>query len=310
MFRSFKDSFQLIKSAIKAFLKYPSLIIPLFSCWVLLLPIVISIEFFIPWEKFSDWGIVFIAFLIILFFSFVISSSCILLLEQIKQIETHGRLSLSSCLSSAKCNIKKSLPIIFLWGLVWFLIILIELLVRGEDREEQELEFDVKNVTKTMAGYEDKSLSVSAFDAIKKGVRMLAFLIYPAVCWEEKKPKQAIKKGFAVAKTHPKQFFAGFLLTEITSTFIFLPIFIVFLVDQKTGDVQDWVWFMTLVYTGFAWSFSLLIEQLYTAELYLWHMHWEKVHQEAKKNGLNEPKLSDVKRPSIMDDIPDLLNVI
>ena len=42
------------------------------------------------------------------------------------------------------------------------------------------------------------------------------------------------------------------------------------------------------------------------AILYLWHMRWRMECVYARKDGLPEPKLTDVKMPDLLDNVQDL----
>ena len=140
---------------------------------------------------------------------------------------------------------------------------------------------------------------------------MIAFLIYPAIVWEKKGFFKSIKKGLAVAKAHKAEFITGFILTDLAALVVFLPPSILFILSGKFHiEFPDWVWLTTIIYCGFAWSFSMFLEQMFTAELYLWHLLWENESSIAKNNGDELPKLEDVRRPSIMDNVPDMVYTI
>ena len=58
---------------------------------------------------------------------------------------------------------------------------------------------------------------------------------------------------------------------------------------------------------AFAWSFTIYLEQMFTAELYLWSLKWEQAVHKAQQENKPLPELIDVPRPSILDEVPDLL---
>lgn len=310
MFQGIKNGSGLIKESIGAFIKYPSLIVPLLVCWAIYAPIVVYLKFFFQWDNYELSGQLFILFTVILIFSLILSISCLMLLELVRQIETGSKLNIFSAASSTIPNTVKALPITIAWAAIWFVITVIEMLLRRRsDDDDEDAEFNAENVAKTVAGFEEFSLSAAFFEALRKGVRMIAFLIYPAIAWEKKDVSSSVKKGMAVAKTHKAEFATGFVLTDLAAAVVFLPPAIIFILSGKFDvEFPEWVWFATIIYCGFAWSFSMLLEQLFTAELYLWHLLWEKDCEIAQQNGDEPPKLENVKRPSIMDNIPDLAN--
>ncbi len=311
MFQGLKDGTVLIKESIRVFGKYPSLIIPLLACWAIYAPMTVYLTFFFSWDDFSKSQRLFILFIIILIFSFILSVSYLILLKLLQQIETGNSPDIFSAISSSIPNIVKSLPITIAWAVIWFVITVIELSLRERRDDDKNMDFNAENVAKTLSGFEKSSLSASFFEALRKGVRMVAFLIYPSIAWENKGYSKSIKKGLAVAKTHKTEFVAGFVLTELAAVVVFLPPTILFMLSEKFHiEFPDGVWFITIIYSGFAWSFSMFLEQMFTAELYLWHMLWEKECEVAKNNGTEIPKLENVKKPSIMDNIPDLANAI
>ena len=180
--------------------------------------------------------------------------------------------------------------------------------ILSDSEEEKEEELSAKNAAKTLAGVGSFSLSESFFDALQKGTRMVVFLILPAIAWENLSFIAAIRKGIYVLKKNLNIFVGGFLLTLTATFIIYLPPGIIFYISGKFNvKFEDWVWVTTLIYCAFAWSFSMYLEQMFTAELYLWHLKWEKAVRKAKKYGQKIPKLNQIDAPSILDRAKDLL---
>ena len=71
-------------------------------------------------------------------------------------------------------------------------------------------------------------------------------------------------------------------------------------------QVPDSIWLITIIYCAFGWSYSILMEQIFTAELYLWNARWEQELEQTAHNDDNSPKLADVRRPSLLDEYTDL----
>ncbi len=316
MFAGVNNGLELIRESLKAFRRYPSLLIPLLGCWIVYAPVIVYFHFLFPWDDYSVGQQLLVLFGIILFLSFLLSASCLFLLERIREIETAGRLGWAKSVYGVAANLAGALPITLTWAVIWFVITVIEMLFRrgggdedeeGETDPEMATEMTAENVAEVLGGYGEFSLSRAFFDALKKGVRMLAFLILPAIAWENRGTLAAYKKGLGVAASHKSEFATGFVVTELLAAIVFLPPAVLFFLSGRLEvDFPDWVWFLTIIYIGFAWSFSMLLEQLFTAELYLWHLLWERDCERARENGKPEPSLQEVKRPSIMNRVPDL----
>lgn len=309
MFDGIKNGSEVIKESLKVFRKHPMFLVPLFGCWTIYAPIIIYFTYFFPWKQYSTLQIFFIVFFIVFIFSSILSFSNLLLLELIQQLESGKRFNLvSAFFEVVSKDLIKALPITFIWVIIWFILTAIEALL--SKIENRSGEFSAENAAKTLAGYERFSLSRAFFEALQKGVRMIVFLILPAIAWEDKSPVKATKKGLGVLKTHLAEFTTGFALTELAAIIVFLPPGILFVIsDEFEVTFPDFVWYIAIIYCAFAWSFSLFLEQMFAAELYLWHLIWEKECSIAKAENRELPKLREVKRPSVLDDVSDLLNI-
>lgn len=317
MFGGVTNGVELIRESLRAFRRYPSLALPLLGCWAVYAPVIVYFHFLFPWDAYPAGQQLLVLFGIILLLSFLLSASCLFLLERIREIETAERLGWARSVASVVTNLVKALPVTLTWAVIWFVITVIETVFRrgdgdegeegGEAGKEMDTEMTAENVAEVLGGYGEFSLSRAFFGALKKGVRMLAFLILPAIAWENRGTLAAYKKGLGVATSHKSEFATGFVVTELLAVIVFLPPAVLFFLSGKLEmNFPDWVWFLTIIYLGFAWSFSMLLEQLFTAELYLWHLLWERDRDRARENGRPDPGLTEVRRPSIMNGVPDL----
>jgi hypothetical protein len=239
-------------------------------------------------------------------FSMIIGVSCLVLLELIEQIENDQSVSvLRAFWHVLKNDFLRALPILLVWAVLWFILHVIQAIFRRRNSSDED--FTAENAARTLAGIDSKfSLSGAFFESLKKGLRMVVFLILPAVAWEELSPISATKKGLSILKSHISEFAAGFVLSEAVSVFAFLPAFIVFFVTDKFNlTLPDGVWFGIIIYCALAWSFSFYIEQMFAAELYLWHLKWIKASENAKENKKSIPSFYRIKPPSILDDVPE-----
>lgn len=305
MFAGIKNGGALFGAVLRAAIKHPVLIVPLLLVWCIYAPLVIYLYFYFDWDNASTFGALCAVFGSIFAISVLFSWSCFILLEQIRLIETGQKMKLLLPFVVATKNVLRALPITLAWAIIWFLITIVEMIVRPKDTGNHQ-EATPENTARTLGGDGALSISGAFFGALKKGVRMIAFLIFPAIAWEQ--DKKPIRRGLGVARSHKTEFASGFILTEIAAAVVFIPPAIVFAIADNTDVViSDDVWITVIVYCGFAWSFSLLLEQLFSAELYLWDMKWREACDIAKSSDQPLPKLIDVPRPSIMDARADLL---
>ena len=280
---------------------YPALLVPLLFVWMVYGPSILYLEYFFPWDSLSQFDLFVTSFGVIFFFSGALSLSCFWLLELIRRIEAGESLAPITAFPSALKNTLAAIHVVLAWAIIWFVLAVLSAIFSRKG-EEEDKSFSAENAARTLSGSGSFSLSSAFFDAISKGVRMVAFLIFPAFAWESS--SAPIKRGLSVARTHAVEFSSGFVLTELAAAVIFLPPALVFLVADKTDIVLgDGVWVAVMIYCAFAWSVSILLEQLFTAELYLWDMKWRKACDEAKSQNKEAPALRDVPRPSILDNI-------
>lgn len=307
MFTGIQNGGQLVRSAMRALKKQPSLLLPMIACWSAYAPALVYVEFFFPWQDYGTAQRLGFVFLLVLFFSLILSLSCFALLSLVEQIETGQESSIIRSLFFSLTNVLKAFPIVLVWAIIWFVTLLVEILFRAAIPSETDTEFNAENVARTVAGIEGLSVSGAFFKVVRKGVRMVAFLIYPAIAWERNGLLLSVKRGLAVACVHKVEFATGFTLTELASVVVFLPAGIVCILPRYFHiPLPDVVWIAVIVYCCFAWSFSVFLEQMFAAELYRWHLRWEKACMAAHQDGRKLPDLDEIPRPSIMDTRPDL----
>lgn len=306
MFQSIKSGSQLIRQANRALYRFPKMILPMLVCWSVYAPILLYFKFYIPWESYSFSQQCAIVFTAICALSAIFSWSSLVILDLIRRIETDLPASLIKSIGSGSINLLHALPVVVIWAIIWFVLSLLEAIFsRAKDNKSEE--FTAENAAKTLAGYGRFSLSRAFFSALKKGVRMLVFLVLPAIAWERKGFSPAIKRGLGIAKIHRGVFVSGFLITGMAAFIIFLPPGILFYISAKFEvSFPDELWYGVMLYCAFGWSYVMFLEQMFVAELYLWHLIWERDLEEAEADGKEPPKLEDSKRPSVMDGIADM----
>jgi hypothetical protein len=292
--------------------RYPKFFVPLLLCWCVYAPVILYLKFFFPWTNYEFYAQAIVLLLAIVALSFTLGISCMVVLEMIQQIESGEKPKLWRAFSITMSeDFPRALPILFLWSLIWFFISLVQVFTTRKNSGDQGEKFSAENAARTLAGYNaDVSLSDVFFDSLKKGIRMAVFLILPAVAWEELWPTDAARRGLNILKVHLSVFAKGFILTDIASFIILFPAMLLLYVSAK-GKIHlpDEVWFGIILYSAFAWSLTFFIEQIFGAQLYLWHLKWVKAVEDAKANNTTPPYFQQVPQPSIMDDVPEFVAI-
>lgn len=309
MFHGLINGWMLVKDSAKVFLAHPKLITPLLTTWLIYAPILLSLRFWLDTDNYSTGQVLLIVLGIILVFAFLLSFSCSMLLELIQQLESGRSLRVFKAFDhSLRHNTINILPIILVWTLLWFGLLVIQAILSKDKRNEQ-IEFSAENAAKALAGYGNISISRAFFASLQKGVRMIIFLILPAIAWDGLNFREAVQKGITIFRSHLSVFVSGFVLTELTASFVFLPPVLFMIISNEANlTFPAWVWFLNTIYLAFAWSYSIYLEQMFVAELYLWNHRWEEETAMAMRENRPLPRLSQIKKPSVLDGIPDLLN--
>lgn len=320
MFEGLKNGWSLFTESFKVFAKYPSMIFPLMLVWAVYAPMILYLRYGINWKNYGLEETLLIVFGFTFVFAFLLAFSCSMLLEMIEHVETGREPNiLEAFVDTLGFNLVRMIPLVVVWTIIWFLLIVIEAIVRrkNEDTSEEAQQLNARNAARTLAGMDGSfSFSGAFFEALRKGVRMIVFLILPGIAWQGLGCWDAVKKGFRVFSAHLSEFVTGFVLTELAAAIIFTPPAVIFFLGSEGKnhrppiiDFPDYVWMGTIIYIAFAWSYTIYLEQMFTAELYMWHLKWEK-EVEAKREhpDFSYISLSDVPRPSILDGVPDLLD--
>ena len=301
-----------LSDTFKIFYKYPALALPLLICWIIYAYLTVYFHFDFNTEGLSvQMGLGFV-FLIILAYCILFSVGSFIMLEMIEHIETGNKPNFFKALADTfSKNFIKAFPIMLVWAIIWFGIEIIEALIskknRNNDNDNDSQEKSYKNVAKTISGYKELTLGTLTLDLIKSGVRMIVFYIYPAIAWEDETTLNAVKKGFAGIKNNALNFVTSFFTIEMATIFIFLPAgLMIWFADEFNINYSELTWRLLILYIACAFAYYLYLQQMSAAILYMWNMKWQKAIKIAMDNGHGIPKLSDIKRPDLLDDIPDL----
>lgn len=302
------SSSSLILHAFKILAKHPIMFLPIFSVWIIYAVILIYFDYFFNWNNFPMAFKLWLLFIIILFLCIIFSLSSFMLLEFIQQIETGQKINLYKALYETLFkNFIKAFPIILVWAIIWFVITIIEVMMDSK-RKRNNNELSYENVAKTLSGHEKLSLINLSLDLINSGVRLIVFMIYPAIAWEDEGTINAVKKGFCAIKKNCVEFASGFIQIEFACVLICLPVSILFaVVDSYKIELSKEVWICIIMYISFAGTLYLYLQQMFAAILYMWNIKWLKAVKKAQREGSKIPTLHDVKKPDLLDNIPDLL---
>lgn len=306
---------QLITHSLAVFQKYPLFIVPILMVWCIYAPTVLFLKYGFPWQHFDTAQTMAILFVVIFILSFAIVLSCDILLEMIKQMED-GEPSLRAALSRTfSKDLTSLLALAFAWGAIWFALTVIEALVSGRRKDDDnDQEFNARNAAETIANFGQFSLSRAFFEALQKGIRMVVFLILPAIAWENMNFIDATKKGLAVLRAHLAVFASGYALTYAAAAIAFLPPALLFTFGTSHHgqpplfQVPDFLWACCIVYIGLAWSFCLYLEQMSMAELYLWHQKWERAFEVARLSTRPLPAFKDIEPPVLLVNVSNLFS--
>ncbi|HEX3048489.1 MAG TPA: hypothetical protein VHY08_27315, partial [Bacillota bacterium] len=245
MFQSVKNGWEICRVSIRALFQYPKLLVPLSITWLFYAYATLYFIYIFDWNKASkDLGL-FLIFVIILFCAFLLSLSCSMLLELIEQQESGKAMSLvEAFLDTIGLNLFAMIPLAVLWGGVWFILLILEILFsRFKRRKEEDQELTAENAARTLTGdISAVSLSKSYFSAMKKGFRRAVFLILPGIARENLGFRKAYQRGRLILGLHLEQFISGFLVTEGAAFLIFLPAAMVFFLS-RVMEIQfpEWV---------------------------------------------------------------------
>lgn len=301
----------LVGDSIAVFRHHPRFLVPLLGVWAVYAPTVLYMKYGVNWDALPTDQALLLNFGAVFLFAFLLAFACSVLLELIQQLESGRKLSLFAAVGETLgSNLLKMLPIIIVWTIIWFVLLVIQAILSRKKRRGGSTEsFSAENAAKTLAGYGQFSLSAAFFRALNKGIRMVVFLILPAIAWENLGFVRAIKKGLTVFRTHLSHFSAGFVLTEMIAIVLFLPPAILFWISGKF-EVQfpSFVWVLVILYIGMVWSYSIYLEQMFTAELYLWNLKWEREVKARQLRGEKDlPELEEIPLPHLLDEVHELL---
>lgn len=298
-----KTGFELVVDSVKVFRRYPRLVVPLLATWAVIAALTIWARFFRPPMELQM--LLALAFGIIFVQAFLLAFSCSMLLEMVEQVERGGSPSLARAFGDTLGeNLLSMLPLIVVWSIIWFVLSVVEAIF--EDDSTGNEDYSAENAAQALGGGSGSLLSLG-FNALKKGVRMLVFLVLPAIAWEDRGFVGAIRRGYGIFRDNIAAIATGFSLTYLVAAVLFAPVGILLELSSE-GIVQLTAtqWYLVIGYIGGAWSLSIYLEQMFVADLFLWHKEWEQAVAAAEREGRDPPSMREVPRPTLLDDVASL----
>ncbi len=298
--------------ALSVLYRFPIFLVPLLTCWSALAVLILYLEF-VGHPAWANQYTLTYCLAVLFMFASPLAFSCLIHLEMIQQIET-GRPPklLDATQRSIRNYFGRALPIILLWAVMMFFTLLLEAIFstfssrhRNHRRDDSSsMEIAARTLTEDETGIFSFEYLIRQLDNV---VRMFVFIMLPSIVWLNCGPWDAVKTGFTVVKQHFGHFVTGFVFARGVAIIFGLPLGIFYgIVNAGFYSPSDFVWLAVIVYGVFGGSFIIYLEQMFTAELFLWHVHWTAENKRRKSLDLPPLALGDIKRPLILDDVPDL----
>ena len=291
-------------SSLRAFARYPSLFVALGVVWVglaaagwLALPLVAHLFDSSAMDSETTFWLTVaaVSVCVLAVAGVALSFGCLVVLERVRQIEMDESRSLTRALGCALVNTVRALPLVLIWSVLWLAVSAVGFLLGGGEDDDRDMG----------DGVLDWSLRV-ACDAM----RMLMFCSLPALAWEVgERPLGAARRGMAVARRHKAEFGVGLLLSELAGQIALLPLAGVAVAYMGGVDLPEVAWLGAVALSLLLWTFVMLVQQLYAAELYVWHLLWEDASAHSVAAGEASIAPDAVTRPSLLDGVPALAAV-
>lgn len=309
---NWKKGWQLIIHSCRVFLAYPVFLLPLLVVWIAYAGGVLYLRYDFDWKRYGipvDIGVMFACLFAL---SFLILMAFASVLEMIRQIES-GKPSLARAIASVLGrDLWRVLPLALVWAILWLLLTLLEAALSNKNKSSDSDSLTAQHAAATLANFDHFSFSEAFISALQKGIRMVMFLILPAIAWQRLGFVRGVKKGLAVLRAHLGLFATGYTLTYAATMVVFLPAAIILTLGTgRHGNpplivFPGYVWIGVIIYMGIAWTLSIYLEQMFMAQMYLWHMAWEQAVAQATANGQPPPPFTSVPQPELLAKTPGL----
>lgn len=270
-------TFEILRRDVEMIIMHPALLIPMLIGWIFQAASVIYFKYYFNWSRFPLSTSLLIVFAAVTAFCMVVSVCCLILLEGIKQIDNKEESNLFKAVSDAfRKDLKKAFPIVALWAIILFIILVIEVIWLALTKREDEGSnssslISLKDISETLAGYNpNRSFSISYWlEYLRRGIRLVAFFTYSVIVFDKKCGANPIKRVFLLLKGNVTKFLSGFFLTEFFVIIICSPVSIVFCLSRKgIISLSDACHIALISYIGLATSVYLSLQQIFASRLY------------------------------------------
>lgn len=301
------SSKNIFSHSIRFFKTYPISILPVLISWAGYAAIVLYADFGYDWSKYSTEINFLFLFGCYISFAILFGLANLVVLEMMQQIESGNPISLAKATGEAIVkDLWRSLPLLLVWGFLWCILSILTALFskkNGSEKTESE-SFSAHNAVGALLGEGvQMSLSAAFFQALSKGLRMTVFLMLPAIAWEDVSASKSFRKGLDILKDIRTHFVVAYGMTGLFTVLILLPPALLYKLDDIFHlQLPEMAWIIVFLYVAFASSLGLIVEQIYVAELYLWHIDWRKKNEERLARGQLRLPFGRTRMPSFFDE--------
>lgn len=293
------------KNTVKFSLRNPILLIPMLMA---VGGIVYSVYYAVTYTAILEISFIYAILIYAVVVTFIVSVSSLILLELLEQKEKNQSMNFFIAFKDALIHdLWRALPLIVVWSILKFVLTLIEFAIMAAKAKAREKR---KERGRTFRGYQERRLGrqQNFIEMIQTGVRLTSMTILASIAWEPGSPFKAMGKGFRAYKNHLGNFVSGVGFSMLLKLLMIIPTGLVLYFVSETGtEVSGGLMLGLLIYVGIIWAFSLMVEQVYVAELYLWYMSYEKESKIARDLGQDAPAhMGKAKKPSLFDNVADL----
>lgn len=145
------------------------------------------------------------------------------------------------------------------------------------------------------------------YNDITKFARIEISMILPSILWKNKNYFEAkqFSKFFQHSDIHKHS--KGFYLTEFLDLILIIPIYLIIFIINKENSLHFLLIFGLFNVSLFLSILFIITEQIYFIEHYLWYLKWEWERYRALNERRSALNFNEISRPSVLDNIPDLL---
>jgi hypothetical protein len=235
IFERWQKSWALLTHSMNVLRAYPVLLVPVMAVWLVFAPAYLYLRFQFHWYQHGTWAQLAVCFLFIVALSVLLLFSCDVVLHLIRQIEG-GLPSLGKAVRDAITkDALRLLPLALTWAIVWFALAVIEALPTRKRSEDDAVDesLDAESAAQALAGDGEFSLSAAFVRALEKGVRMVMFIVVPAIAWEGLGVVEAARRGIDILRENKAEFARGYALTYVATFAAAVPAALVFLLGSS-----------------------------------------------------------------------------